>query len=149
GWLLDFPPVPIDERVADGGVVRVGPLALTAYLTPGHAPGGTTWTWRSCEGERCLDVVYAESHSAVSTEGFRFTDPDNAEYVERFEQGFEMLERLPCDVVIAPHPAQASFWERLERGPEGLIDRQGCRQYVETMRAGLERRLAAERETSR
>jgi metallo-beta-lactamase class B len=77
GWLLDFPPVRVDELVADGGVVRVGPLSLTAYLTPGHAPGGTTWTWRSCEHERCLDFVYADSHSAVSVPDFRFTDPGN------------------------------------------------------------------------
>jgi metallo-beta-lactamase class B len=149
GWLLDFPPVRVDEQVVDGGIVRVGPLALTAYLTPGHAPGGTTWTWRSCEQERCLDFVYADSHSAVSVPDFRFSDPVNTEYVARFEVGFEVLERLPCDVVIAPHPGQASLWQRLENGPETLIDREGCRRYVATMRAGLERRLAAERQGQR
>ena len=149
GWLLDFPPVRVDEQVADGGIVRVGPLALTAHLTPGHAPGGTTWTWRSCEGDRCLDFVYADSHSAVSVPDFRFTDPENTEYLERFEVGFEVLERLPCDVVIAPHPGQASLWQRIENGPEGLIDPEGCRRYAETMRAGLEQRLSAEREGQR
>ncbi|MEX2571560.1 MAG: subclass B3 metallo-beta-lactamase [Gemmatimonadota bacterium] len=145
GGLLAFPAVRVDERITHGQTLRVGPLALTGYVTPGHAPGGTTWTWRSCDGNRCLDFVYADSHSAVSADGFHFSDASNAEYLERFEEGFAVLEQLPCDVVIAPHPSQASFWERLRNRPQGLVDEDGCRQYVEAARVQLQRRLAEER----
>ena len=34
--------------VADGETVQLGTLAVTAHLTPGHTPGSTTWTWKSC-----------------------------------------------------------------------------------------------------
>ena len=44
-----YAPVDVAATLADGDVVRVGTLALTARLTPGHTPGSTTWTWRSCE----------------------------------------------------------------------------------------------------
>ena len=44
-----FPGVPVDRILRDGEVVRLGALRLTAHATPGHAPGGTSWTWRSCE----------------------------------------------------------------------------------------------------
>src|SRR3954471_11703735 len=42
----------------DGGAVHVGPLSLVAHFTPGHTGGGTSWSWQSCEGQRCLDIVY-------------------------------------------------------------------------------------------
>ena len=35
-------------------------------MTPGHSPGGTTWSWRSCEDGRCVDAVYADSQTPVS-----------------------------------------------------------------------------------
>ena len=82
-----FPPVPSVRGVADGETLRVGPLAITARLTPGHTPGGASWTWRSCEGERCLDVVYADSLTAVSADEFRFSElGDGGRYVDAFRR---------------------------------------------------------------
>ena len=70
-------PVPKVDRLADGQTLRVGPLALTAHFTPGHTPGGTSWSWTSCEQQRCLHIVYADSLTAVSADNYRFTDhPD-------------------------------------------------------------------------
>lgn len=37
-----FPPVAVDRIVRDGEQVRIGAVALTAILTPGHSPGCTT-----------------------------------------------------------------------------------------------------------
>jgi metallo-beta-lactamase class B len=68
-----FPRVANARGVRDGEVLRVGDVAITAHATPGHTPGSTSWTWRSCEGSRCLDVVYADSITAISAPGFRFT----------------------------------------------------------------------------
>lgn len=146
GELLDFPAVRNVQRFADGETLRVGPIAVTAHLTPGHTPGGTTWTWRSCDDAGCVNMVYADSHSAISAEGFRFSD--SREYpsaVADFERGFRMLEALPCDILITPHPSGSSLWERLERGPRGLIDPDACKRYAAAGRRGLERRLQTER----
>src|SRR5262245_38863457 len=70
---LRFPRVQRVSVIKDGQALRVGDLSITAHLTPGHTPGGTTWSWRSCEGARCLDIVYADSLTAVSDDGFRFS----------------------------------------------------------------------------
>jgi metallo-beta-lactamase class B len=146
GELFDFPPVRNVQRFQDGETLRVGPIAVTAHLTPGHSPGGTTWTWRSCDDAGCLDLVYADSHSAISAEGFRFTDsPAYPTAVADFERGFRTLEALPCDILITPHPSGSSLWERLERGPAGLIDREACKAYAARGRQGLARRLETER----
>lgn len=148
GELFDFPAATNVQRFRDEETLRVGPIALTAHLTPGHTPGGTTWTWRSCDDAGCVDVVYADSHSAISADGFRFSDsPAYPAAVADFERGFRTLEALPCDILVTPHPSGSSLWERLEKGPAGLIDRDACKRYADRGRQGLQRRLQTERGT--
>lgn len=73
---LPFSAVPQSQVFADDDTVRVGPLALVAHLTPEHPLGGTTWSWRACEGTdasaRCHDVVYADSQTPISDDTFRY-----------------------------------------------------------------------------
>lgn len=146
GALLGFPAVPNVQRFADGETLRAGGIALTAHLTPGHTPGGTTWTWRSCDEAGCVNLVYADSHSAISAEGFRFTDsPDYPHAAADFERGFALLESLPCDILVTPHPAGSQLWERLAGTRAGLIDPSACRRYAAAGRQQLQRRLEAER----
>lgn len=143
GALLDFPPVANVRRFADGETLRVGSIAVTAHLTPGHTPGGTTWTWRSCDGAGCVNFVYADSQTPVSADGFRFLD--HPSLVSGFERGHRALDALPCDILVTPHPAASSLWERLARGREGLIDSTACRRYAAAARQQLQRRLEMER----
>lgn len=143
GALLDFPAVPNVQRFADGETLRVGPIAVTAHLTPGHTPGGTTWTWRSCDASGCVDIVYADSQTPISADGFRFLDHPSA--VAGFERGHRTLEALSCDVLVTPHPSASSLWERLAQGRGGLIDRTACQRYAATARQLLQRRLQTER----
>lgn len=137
---LDFPRVADVRALAEGEAVAVGPLSLTPHRTAGHTPGGTTWSWRSCEADDCLDLVFADSQTPVSADGFRFTGSSAA---ADFERGSALLERLPCDILITPHPGASSFWERRASGT-GLVDRGACRRLAESARQQLARRLAAE-----
>jgi metallo-beta-lactamase class B len=142
--LLAFPAVARVRTIANGDTLRVGPLALVARFTPGHTPGGTSWTWRSCEKGRCLDMVYADSQSPISADGFLFTD--NRSYpsvLQDFERGFAVLERLRCDVLLTPHPEGSRLWERV--AARDLVDRSACRRYAATWRERLARRVATER----
>ena len=93
-----------------GQVVRLGPLALTAHATTGHAPGSTSWTWRSCERSRCLNIAYADSVSAISADGYRFND--HAAYVAAFRAGMTRLAAIRCDLLITPHPSGSQLFER-------------------------------------
>jgi len=103
-----LPPVPRVEAIGDGDVVRVGPLALTAHATPGHTPGGTSWTWRSCEGTRCLDMAYTDSTSAISDHAYRYLD--HPAMVAAFRRGLDTLAALPCDIQMTPHPLAADLF---------------------------------------
>jgi metallo-beta-lactamase class B len=145
---LPMPPVPEVIAIEEGRALEVGSLSLTPFITAGHTPGGTTWTWRSCEGERCVDFVYADSQTPISADGFMFSS--NAHYptaVEDFQRGFEILERIPCDILITPHPGASGLWQRVASAPEGLIDRGACGRYAAHAREQLRARL--QREQSR
>lgn len=147
GILLGIPPVPEVERFEPGATLRVGPIEVTAHATPGHTPGGTSWSWTSCDELGCLDLVYADSLSPISSEGFLFTDNDaDPDVLEAYERGFKTLEALPCDILITTHPVLSSLWERLENGADGLVDAQACRAYAENARRQLARRVSREQE---
>jgi metallo-beta-lactamase class B len=149
GLALSFPQVPAVSVFSDGDTLRVGPSAVTAHLTPGHTPGGTSWTWRSCEGERCLSLVYADSQTPISADDFYFTRSTTyPSAVADFEKGFAVLERLECDILLTPHPGASGLWERLASrdsgASSGLVDSEACRRYAATARERLARRIATE-----
>ncbi|WP_411280909.1 subclass B3 metallo-beta-lactamase [Gemmatimonas sp.] len=148
--VLPFPKVSRVREIADGDTLRVGELAVVAHFTPGHTAGGTTWSWRSCEAARCLDMVYADSQSAISDNTFRYSgDPRYPAAAADFAHGQAVLERLHCDVLITPHPGGSALWERLAATgtAPGLVDAEACKRYAATARAALEKRLATERGT--
>jgi metallo-beta-lactamase class B len=142
-------------RVANVGVIsddetlHVGSTAVTSHFTPGHTPGGTSWSWRSCEASRCLDIVYADSQTPVSADGFlysRNTSYPNA--IHDFEHSAAVLETLPCDILLTPHPDASSLWERLARQAAGdanaFINPSGCRELAARARAELAKRIDVE-----
>lgn len=133
--------------VKDGGTVKVGPLSVVAHFTPGHTGGGTSWTWKSCEEKRCLNMVYADSLTPVSSPNFRFTG--KADLLKQFEKSYTTLSALPCDILITPHPDVSGLWQRLEKRDsqgvrDGLLDPAACEMYVAASRERLRKRLAEE-----
>jgi metallo-beta-lactamase class B len=151
GVLTPIQPIANIHELQDGEIIRLGDVALTAHLTPGHTPGGTSWTWKSCEGDLCRNIVYADSVTPVAAEGFRFTT--RREYPEAlgdFEKSFAFLETTPCDLLITPHPELSDLWDRLEarqRGvkPDPMVNTSACRELAEHSREQLRRRIAEER----
>lgn len=142
-----FTSIPTVQRVADGEVIRVGTLALTAHATPGHTPGSTSWTWRSCERTRCLTIVYADSLTAISDDTFQFSnDQQHPGYLAAFRASIEKIAALPCDILLTPHPNLSQMWAKLQaNGRKQLLDPGACRRYAEFARRALDARVAQER----
>jgi metallo-beta-lactamase class B len=149
-----FPAVARVRDVHDGETIRLGRLAVTAHFTPGHTPGSTTWTWRSCEKDTCLDVVYADSLNAISAPGFHYlADATHADLAATFRNSIDTVANLPCDILISVHPEIAGVDRKLEqaaRKPKKnpFIDAQACRTYADTYRDMLDARLERERDES-
>jgi metallo-beta-lactamase class B len=146
----DFAAVSALREVKDGEVLRVGALAITAHFTPGHTPGGTTWSWRSCEGANCLAIVYADSLNSVSAPGFRFSgDAGQPSRVATFERSIGVVEALPCDILFAAHPTFIDMSARLakwktEPAVNPFVDKDACRKYAAGARQRLQARIAEE-----
>lgn len=135
--------VPNAVGVRDGEILRVGPLRITARHTPGHTLGSTTWTWTSCEEKRCLDMVYADSLTPVSSEGFRYTGAR----AEQFRKTIDKVGALKCDVIVSTHPGFTDTMKKhAARTPSHnpFITPGGCRQYAEEAHRRLDARLASE-----
>lgn len=143
--LVDSPMTPVANTrvVRDGEVVKLGPLALTAHYTPGHTQGGVSWTWRETGEGRAVAMVYADSLTAVTAGGFRYSG--DARYPGAradIEKSIATVAGLPCDVLVSAHPEASGLWERKARGD--FIDRNGCKAYADKGRAWLQRTLAQE-----
>jgi metallo-beta-lactamase class B len=145
-----FPPVKNVKVIKDSEPLSVGSLSITPVFTPGHTPGSTTWTWRSCEGEgrNCLNIVYADSLSAVAAPGFKFTA--SPEVVNLFRRSISRVAELPCDIVISTHPQATNLDDKIRKraaqtgGPDPFVDR-GCKVLAATALKGLEARIAEEK----
>jgi len=147
-----FPAVTDVRVIANGETLTVGHVKITAHFTPGHTPGGTTWTWQSCEGERCLDLVYADSLNAISADTFRFTgSSQGSALVDAFRDSIRTVAELPCDILLSPHPGFIAMEDKLRRRSEGeadaFIDMTACAAYAAAAASRLEQRVAAENET--
>lgn len=148
GLKLPYPPITKVETIADGATLKVGSLSITAHFTPGHSPGATSWSWRSCEGARCVNIVYADSLNAVSDDGFKFSGHPGL--VEAFRRSIARVEQLPCDIVIPPHPGFINLRDkeaRLKAKPQEnpFVDANACRTYAALAQKRLEARIAEER----
>ncbi len=144
-----FPAVDQVATVSDGQTLMVGKLALTAHLTPGHTPGGASWTWQSCEDGRCLRVAYLDSLTPMSSdEGFRFSGgAGRPSIAASFQASIDKVAALPCDVALSAHPDFTDSLDKLAARTAAnnpFIDAAGCRAYAADAQQRLSKRLAKE-----
>ncbi len=148
-----FPAVKNVRVVRDKDVVRVGPLAVQMHDTAGHTPGSTTWTWQSCVDGKCLNMVYADSISAVAAPGFRFTgDGKTPSRVDRFRKSITTVGELPCDIMITTHPMATDLAGKLKKraarpATDPFIDPQACRVLAANAMKALDARVAEEKKS--
>jgi metallo-beta-lactamase class B len=146
---VHVPKVAEVKVVRDGETLRVGPLGITAHMTPGHTPGGTSWSWNSCADKRCMNVVYADSLNPISRDGFSFTGKGSTPDISAaFAGAIAKVAALKCDIVLSAHPNGVDILGKAaartpERNP--FIDADGCRTYAATAAKLLDERLARER----
>jgi metallo-beta-lactamase class B len=150
--LAGFPPVTRLRVIGDRRTLRLGDTVITAHATPGHTAGSMTWTWRSCEGAKCLNIVFGSSLNPVAVNGYRFSDPASVATVASFHHTFGVVRELPCDVLITAHPDQSGGDAKLARyrrqpSPNPFIDAGACRAYADKFSGLLDKRLADERAT--
>ena len=141
GMHKPFPTARVDRIVKDSELVRLGSLQLTAIATPGHTPGALSWTWGSCDGGVCRQIVYADSLSAISRDDYKFSA--RPAYVASFRAGLNKVAKASCEILLTPHPSASNMVERIgAKSP--LVNANACRDYAATKTRDLDARLAKE-----
>ena len=145
---VHFPKVANVRAVKDNEVIRIGDVAITALMTPGHTPGSTSWTWKACEGGKCYDVVYADSLTAVSMDDFRFTGGAGKPDVSgTFRSTIDRVGKLKCDVIVSTHPGFTDTLKKLAATTpaHNAFLGGGCVEYAASSLKRFDERIANER----
>lgn len=143
----DAPPVANVRGVANGEGVTLGAVTVTAVHTPGHTPGSSSWTWRSCAGDDCRTVVFASSLNAVAADPFTYAG--HPVTTATLRASIDRFEALDCDILISAHPDNSGGDRKLAAlaagaSPNPFIDPAACVAYAERARNGLKVRLERE-----
>lgn len=149
GLLKPFPGVKNVETLGTRESVEVGKLQLRVIHTPGHTPGGTSWTWTSCESDRCLNVVYGDSLNAISDDSFKYSG--DARYPNAgsdMAASIAAISAAPCDILVAAHPDFTGLLTLIDEQGKGdraqLIDSSACKRYAAAGKQRFDKRLEAE-----
>jgi metallo-beta-lactamase class B len=144
-----YPPVVVDDTLADGETVRLGSLALTAHITPGHTPGSTSWTWSEQHEGQVVQLVYADS---ITAPGYQLVGhPRRPQLLADFRGTFATLRALRCDLLMTPHPEASDLFSRVSSaaGAPPLINPKGCRAYADRAERALVERLARQQQEAK
>jgi metallo-beta-lactamase class B len=145
--LLSYPPAKVDRRLKDGSVVRLGPIQLTAHITPGHTRGCTSWSFPVRHGARELLAVHVCSLGLPPL--VSLVEPERYPGVRAdFERSFRRLRSLPADIHLAPHARQFDAWRKVRARRtasdpvEPFIDPRGYRRAIDEAERKFQARLA-------
>ena len=151
GDTLIFPPVEVDQIIHDGESIELGGQKLTAWLTPGHTKGNTTWTTKISDGEKNYNVVFAGSPTALD---YQLVGKESYPGIAAdFEKTFAVLKKLPCDIFLSDHGTFFGFAEkrdRLARGenPNPFIDPNGYKRFVTHFEKEFHDKLEAQKKAA-
>ncbi|MEH6660402.1 MAG: subclass B3 metallo-beta-lactamase [Parasphingorhabdus sp.] len=114
---MGAPPVKVDQIITDGEVVKLGDVALTAHLTPGHTRGCTSWTMDVEQGGKSYKTLFFCSASVAAN---RLVGPPQYEgIVEDYRKTFALTRDWKPDVFLSNHPqffGMAAKQEKLAAG---------------------------------
>ncbi|MDX1518439.1 MAG: hypothetical protein R3288_16440, partial [Woeseiaceae bacterium] len=128
----------------NGETIVLGNVRFTGHHTPGHTPGGMSWRWQSCGESGCRHIVYADSLSPISADGFSYS-AENGRVAEQMRSSAERIGALRCDIFLANHPSFFGMSQKLESdASEPFVDGGECRAYAERSLERLAQRLLEE-----
>ncbi len=148
--LQAFPAPKKLRAIRDGGVIRLGHTSVTARFTPGHTIGSTSWVWNACDKAKgCRTVTFLASMSAVSQDGWLFSDPAHAAITTSYRASFKKAAALPCDILLTGHPEHGQADDKIAaaiRDPKSVDwqDKTACAAAAGRCTAMLDKRIAKE-----
>lgn len=146
-----FPPVKVDRVVKEGQTIRLGEVALTAHLTPGHTPGCTSWSMAIRDRGVPRQVLFLCSITVAGNVLI-----GNRAYpgiAKDYRATFAKLAAMHPDILLTSHPEMADVLGREARREAGqtnaFVDPGALAALVADSRAAFEEALAKARKTAK
>lgn len=131
------------KPISDGATVKLGKILVRNIPMPGHAPGGSGWTWKECEKGVCHQIVFSDSLGSISDEVYRYSAEGSM--AASLRASIARIGATPCDILITGHTGGSDILERLD-GKLALVDKTACQKLSELGLKNLELRLQKEAE---
>lgn len=128
-----YPAAKVDRILRDGDVIRMGDVRLTAYLTPGHTRGATTWIADIVVDGKPYLVAFPDG--AGFNPGYRVArNPSYPGITDDYRRTHHQLEMLKPDIWLAQHNEYYDLAGKRKRaeteGVNAWIDPEGYRQFI-------------------
>lgn len=146
--IMGQPPVKVDRVLRDGDTVRLGEVLLTAYNTPGHTRGSTTWVTTVVDGGKVYSVAFPDGGGF--NPGYRVADPSPSYpgMTEDYRRTHHTWEMFKPDIWGGHHTEYFDLEGKRERakreGVTAWVDPEGYRRFVAGKKSAFEKEVAEE-----
>jgi metallo-beta-lactamase class B len=142
-----YPPAKVDRVLRDGDTIKVGDVLLTAYHTPGHTRGATTWVANIVVEGKAYIVAFPDG--AGFNPGYRLAkNPSYPGITGDFRGTHHKLEILRPDIWLAQHNEYYNLEGKRKRaqieGVNAWVDAEGYRRWVASKKRDFEDEVDAE-----
>ncbi|HEY6644380.1 subclass B3 metallo-beta-lactamase [Povalibacter sp.] len=142
-----YPPVKVDRILRDGDTIRMGDVLLTAYDTPGHTPGSTTWIANIVAEGKAYVVAFPDG--AGFNPGYRLVkNPSYPGITDDYRRTHHRLEMLKPDIWLTHHNEYYGLEDKRQRakteGVKAWIDPEGYRRFIAVKKRQFEDEIDAQ-----
>lgn len=149
--VMPFPPVKVNGVVRDGQTIRLGGIALTAHLTPGHTQGCTSWSMTIEDAGISRRVLFLCSITVAGN--ILVGNRAYPRIVKDYRATFRKLATMRADILLTSHPEMADVLDRETRSVAGglnaFVDPAALPALVAHYRVAFEEALAKARKASK
>lgn len=130
---FEYPAAKVDQILRDGDIITMGDVRLSAFHTPGHTRGATTWVANLVVEGKALTVAFPDG--AGFNPGYHLVkQPSYPGIGEDFRRTHHFLEMLKPDIWLAQHNEYYDLEGKMERskkeGVKAWIDPEGYRRFI-------------------
>lgn len=144
---LSYEGVHVDRVLRSGDTLKLGDVVLTAYNTPGHTRGCTTWIANVVADGKAYVVAFPDGVGI--NPGYRVAkNPSYPGINDDYRNTLHELEMVKPDIWLAPHNEYYGFARKRElakaEGAAAWIDPEGYRRFIAGKRRAFEDKVDAE-----
>lgn len=142
-----YPAAKVDRVLRNGDQIKMGDILLTAYHTPGHTRGATTWVANIVVDGKAYVVVFPDG--AGFNPGYRLAAaPSYPGIADDYRRTHHELEMLKPDIWLAQHNEYYDLEGKRKRaeteGVKAWIDPEGYRRFIAEKKRDFEQQVDEE-----